>query len=116
MREALSEFGLDPDAIGAAARARASLLAYVELHIEQGPVLEPKICRSAWSPRSTAATAFAVELTGTAGHAGTVPMRLRQDALAAAAECVLAVELLAAASPIWWAPWARSRRCRVRST
>src|SRR5208282_6172613 len=40
MRDALSEFGLDPDAIGAAARGRADLAAYVELHIEQGPVLE----------------------------------------------------------------------------
>src|ERR1700731_1902435 len=40
MREALVQFGLDPDHIGAAARARSQLLAYVELHIEQGPVLE----------------------------------------------------------------------------
>src|SRR3984893_16635175 len=40
MRDALSQFGLDPDHIGAAARARRELLAYVELHIEQGPVLE----------------------------------------------------------------------------
>src|SRR6202795_4707042 len=40
MREALSRFGLDPDHIGAAARARSELLGYVELHIEQGPVLE----------------------------------------------------------------------------
>src|ERR1700709_351727 len=40
MREALIQFGLDPDHIGAAARAPSELLAYVELHIEQGPVLE----------------------------------------------------------------------------
>src|SRR6202167_1641784 len=40
MREALVQFGLDPDHIGAAARARSELLAYVELHIEQGPVRE----------------------------------------------------------------------------
>src|SRR6266850_7986120 len=40
MRDALSQFGLDPDHVGAAARARSELLAYVELHIEQGPVLE----------------------------------------------------------------------------
>ncbi|MGA7809509.1 M20/M25/M40 family metallo-hydrolase, partial [Bradyrhizobium sp.] len=40
MREALIQFGLDPDHIGAAARARRELLAYLELHIEQGPVLE----------------------------------------------------------------------------
>src|SRR5205085_10950315 len=40
MRNALSEPGLDPDAIDAAARRRSELLAYAELHIEQGPVLE----------------------------------------------------------------------------
>ena len=40
MREALRQFGLDPDHVGAAARTRRELLAYVELHIEQGPVLE----------------------------------------------------------------------------
>src|ERR1700704_4781112 len=40
MRDALSQFGLEPDHIGAAARARGELLGYVELHIEQGPVLE----------------------------------------------------------------------------
>src|ERR1700704_3823211 len=40
MRDALSRFGLDPDHIGAAARARSELLAYLELDIEQGPVLE----------------------------------------------------------------------------
>ena len=42
----LLQFGLDPEHIGAAARARSELLAYVELHIEQGPVLENEICRS----------------------------------------------------------------------
>src|ERR1700727_1274704 len=42
MREALVQFGLDPDHIGAATRVRGELLAYVELHIEQGPVLEAK--------------------------------------------------------------------------
>src|ERR1700760_2944768 len=40
MRESFVQFGLDPDHIGAAARVRGELLAYVELHIEQGPVLE----------------------------------------------------------------------------
>src|SRR3978361_827519 len=42
MREAMIAFGLDPDHVGAAARARRELHAYVELHIEQGPVLEAK--------------------------------------------------------------------------
>lgn len=95
MRDALSEFGLDPGAIGAAARTRAELLAYVELHIEQGPVLENEGLPVGVVTAINGGNRFAVEISGTAGHAGTVPMRLRQDALAAAAECVLAVELLA---------------------
>ena len=80
---------------GAHRRRRAQagdVLAYAELHIEQGPVLEAEACPSAWSPPSTAATASSSTIAGMAGHAGTVPMDLRRDALAAAAECVLAVE------------------------
>ena len=95
MREALAECGLDPGAIGSAARRRADLLAYVELHIEQGPVLEAEGLPVGVVTAINGGNRFAVELTGTAGHAATVPMRLRHDALAAAAECVLAVELLA---------------------
>jgi allantoate deiminase len=95
MRDALAEFGLDPDAIGAAARSRADLFAYVELHIEQGPVLEAEGLPVGVVTAINGGNRFAVEIAGTAGHAGTVPMRLRHDALAAAAECVLAIELLA---------------------
>lgn len=95
MRDALAEFGLDAAAIGTAARARAEVLAYVELHIEQGPLLEAEGLPVGVVTAINGGERFAVEVTGTAGHAGTVPMRLRQDALAAAAECVLAVELLA---------------------
>lgn len=96
MRDALCEFGLDPHAVGAAARTRAELLAYVELHIEQGPVLENEGLPVGVVTAINGGNRFAVEVSGVAGHAGTVPMRLRQDALAAAAECMLAVELLAA--------------------
>jgi allantoate deiminase len=95
MREALSEFGLDPDAIPSAARRRDELLAYAELHIEQGPVLEDAGLPVGVVTAINGGNRFAIELTGMAGHAGTVPMRLRRDALAAAAECVLAIELLA---------------------
>ncbi|HEV2976396.1 MAG TPA: allantoate amidohydrolase [Casimicrobiaceae bacterium] len=95
MRDALCEFGLDPDAIGTAARSRADLAAYVELHIEQGPVLEAEGLPLGVVTAINGGNRFAVEITGMAGHAGTVPMRLRRDALAAAAECVLAIELLA---------------------
>ena len=92
MRAAMRAFGLDPDRIGAAARRREDVLAYAELHIEQGPVLEAEGLPVGVVTAINGATRFAVEVDGMAGHAGTVPMSLRQDALAAAAECVLAVE------------------------
>ena len=92
MREALSQFGLDPDHIGAAARARSELLAYVELHIEQGPVLESQDLAVGVVTAISGATRLAASLTGMAGHAGTVPMLLRRDALAGAAECISAIE------------------------
>jgi allantoate deiminase len=92
MREALIEFGLDPDHIGAAARRRRELHAYIELHIEQGPVLEAQNLPVGVVTAIAGATRLAARLTGMAGHAGTVPMRLRQDALAGAAECIGAIE------------------------
>jgi allantoate deiminase len=92
MRDALSQFGLDPDHIGAAARARSELLAYVELHIEQGPVLEVQNLPVGVVTAISGATRLAASLTGMAGHAGTVPMPLRRDALAGAAECIVAIE------------------------
>jgi allantoate deiminase len=92
MRDALSQFGLDPDHIGAAARARSELLAYVELHIEQGPVLEGLNLPVGVVTAIAGATRLAASLTGMAGHAGTVPMPLRRDALAGAAECIVEIE------------------------
>jgi len=99
MRAALREFGLNPEAIGAVARRPADVLAYAELHIEQGPVLETEGLPTGVVTAINGGNRFAIELTGMAGHAGTVPMRLRRDALAAAAECVLAVERIAAELP-----------------
>ena len=92
MREAMVQFGLDPEHVGAAARARRELLAYVELHIEQGPVLEQKNLPVGVVTAIAGATRLAARLTGMAGHAGTVPMALRRDALSGAAECIVAIE------------------------
>jgi len=92
MREAMLQFGLDPGRIGAAARKRGELHAYVELHIEQGPVLEQQNLPVGVVTAISGATRLAATLTGMAGHAGTVPMALRRDALAGAAECIVAVE------------------------
>lgn len=92
MRDALVTFGLDPDHIGAAARARGELLAYLELHIEQGPVLEAQNLPIGIVTAIAGASRLAARLTGMAGHAGTVPMALRRDALSGAAECIGAIE------------------------
>jgi allantoate deiminase len=92
MRDALVQFGLDPEHVGAAARVRGELHAYIELHIEQGPVLEIEQLPVGVVTAISGATRLAASLTGMAGHAGTVPMRLRRDALAGAAECIVAVE------------------------
>jgi allantoate deiminase len=94
MRDALVKFGLDPDHIGAAARIRSELLAYVELHIEQGPVLETRNVPVGVVTAIAGATRLAARLTGMAGHAGTVPMTMRRDALAGAAECISKIEEL----------------------
>jgi allantoate deiminase len=92
MREALRTFGLDPDHVGAAARVRRELLAYLELHIEQGPVLEQEDLPVGVVSAIAGATRLAAKLSGMAGHAGTVPMAARRDALAGAAECIVAIE------------------------
>jgi allantoate deiminase len=92
MREAMQQFGLDPQHIGAAARAPSGLLGYLELHIEQGPVLEAEGLPVGVVTAISGATRLLVTLEGRAGHAGTVPMAMRRDALAGAAECIVAIE------------------------
>jgi allantoate deiminase len=99
LREALRRFGLDPERIGDATRRRDDVLAYAELHIEQGPVLEAEGLPVGVVTAINGANRYAIEIDGMAGHAGTVPMTLRQDAMAAAAECVLAVERRARTEP-----------------
>jgi len=92
MRDALAQFGLDPAKIARAAYRREAILAYAELHIEQGPVLEAEGLPVGVVTAINGANRLAIGIHGMAGHAGTVPMNLRQDALAAAAECVLEIE------------------------
>jgi allantoate deiminase len=90
MRDALKAFGGDPDRL-AAARAEG-VAAFVELHIEQGPVLEAEGRPLGVVTAINGATRLDAVVTGSAGHAGASPMDLRRDALAAAAEMVLAIE------------------------
>jgi len=99
MREALNEFGLDAERIATVARKKGEVAAYAELHIEQGPVLEAEGLAVGVVTAINGFSRLRVTLGGVAGHAGTVPMSLRRDALAAAAECVLAVERIAKGHP-----------------
>ena len=93
--EALRAHGKDQAKIASAAIPPNEAAAYLEVHIEQGPVLESKDQPLGVVTAIVGQTRLAVTLTGTAGHAGTVPMKLRRDALAGAAEIALMVERMA---------------------
>ncbi|CAH1662523.1 N-carbamoyl-L-amino acid hydrolase [Hyphomicrobiales bacterium] len=95
--DALTAFGGNPDAIPALARKPGSIQAYLEVHIEQGPVLEAESEPVGIVTAINAQSRARIRVTGEAGHAGTVPMALRKDALTAAAEMALALEQIAAA-------------------
>ncbi|PTW60139.1 allantoate deiminase/N-carbamoyl-L-amino-acid hydrolase [Breoghania corrubedonensis] len=97
VREALTRFGCDPDLAGSAAYDPKEVLGYLEVHIEQGPVLEKENLPVGIVTAIAGASRFRITIRGEAGHAGTVPMALRHDALAAASELVLAVEDIARA-------------------
>jgi allantoate deiminase len=75
-----------------ARRKPGDFLAYAELHIEQGPVLEAENLALGVVSGIAGQTRARVTFTGKAGHAGTTPMGMRQDALCAAAEFILYVE------------------------
>ncbi|HEY4317101.1 MAG TPA: allantoate amidohydrolase [Herbaspirillum sp.] len=94
MRDAIdaAALGFASVDVARAAYARDALLAFVEVHIEQGPVLLNENLPLGIVTAISGATRFAVEMEGLAGHAGTVPMGSRRDAAAAAAEITLFVE------------------------
>ncbi|MGA3049141.1 MAG: allantoate amidohydrolase [Terracidiphilus sp.] len=91
---AIRNFGLDPSHIDEA-KLHPSAMAFVEVHIEQGPVLEAESLSVATVTSIVGQTRLCMVFTGHANHAGTTPMHLRHDALAAAAEWIAAVEALA---------------------
>lgn len=95
LREALVWFGGDPAKVGTIARRREDVLAFVEVHIEQGPVLQDENLPVGIVTAINGATRLSVELSGTAGHAGTVPMRLRRDPMTAAAHMITAIDQIA---------------------
>lgn len=92
LADALRACGLDPSGLAACARRPGEILGFLEVHIEQGPVLEHEGVAVGLVEAIAGASRLEVGVEGRAGHAGTVPMALRRDALAGAAEMVLAVE------------------------
>ena len=103
LAEAIQSSGGNPDpAVLAIPRWKSEdLLGYCEMHIEQGPVLEAKDLPVAVVSAIAGQSRCSISLTGDAGHAGTVPMSLRRDAVCAAAEFILAVETYAREVPEW---------------
>jgi allantoate deiminase len=91
MDAAMRAFGLNPAKIEDA-EIGDDVIGFVELHIEQGPVLEAEGIPVAVVEGITGQTRLNLRFTGQANHAGTTPMHLRRDALAAAAEWVAKVE------------------------
>lgn len=98
MRDAMAAQGLDPDAVGTAHRVD-DLAAYVELHIEQGPVLVSRGERLGVVEAICGVLGYRVTVHGEANHAGTTPSDLRQDALVGASRIVLGLRDRAASRP-----------------
>ncbi len=96
--EAIQDFGLDPSSMPEAA-PQGPVLGYLEFHIEQGPVLDQLGLPLGVVEAIVGQTQARVSFRGRANHAGTTPMYLRHDAVAAAAEWILAVESEARAVP-----------------
>ncbi len=99
MRTALLDAGYLPVEIPNLARQPEDLLGFVEVHIEQGPVLLERGLPVGIVTAIAGSCRYRIELTGIASHAGTTPMTMRKDAAAAAAEIVLYVEKRCAQAP-----------------
>src|SRR5256714_4870685 len=99
MADAIRASGGDPSNIAEDRWNGGDVLGYLEVHIEQGPVLEARGLPVGVVSAIAGQSRIDVTFRGTAAHAGTVPLELRRDALCAAAEFVLAVESLARSRP-----------------
>jgi allantoate deiminase/N-carbamoyl-L-amino-acid hydrolase len=97
--DAIHKTGFDPETVPSLARRPQDLAGYLEVHIEQGPVLLQEGLPLGIVTSIAGTIRYAVTVAGQVGHAGTVPMALRRDAAAAAAEIVLYVEHRCAAAP-----------------
>ena len=92
LEQAITTIGGDPANLSADAIPKDQWLGYFEIHIEQGPILYTKKIPVAPVTAIAGQVRATVTFTGSAGHAGTVPMDMRQDALCGAAQFILAVE------------------------
>lgn len=99
MAEAIRTFGGKPDALASCVRGKDDLIGYCEVHIEQGPVLEARALPLGIVSAIVGQNRFTVRFKGEAGHAGTVPMEMRRDALCAASDFITAVEQYACQRP-----------------
>jgi allantoate deiminase len=97
--EAICAWGSEPSALAAEARSPQSIAGYLEVHIEQGPVLQERDVPIGIVTAISGQTRARLAFRGSAGHAGTVPMPSRRDALCAAAEFILTAERLAHETP-----------------
>lgn len=95
MYQAIKDFGLNPDDIASAKRDRNSIAAFIELHIEQGPILEHEGIDIGVVESIVGISEYEVGITGSPDHAGTTPMELRHDALVEAADLIIYVNELA---------------------
>ena len=93
LREALIAFGCTPEDIPATARDPANTLGFLEVHIEQGPILEQRDHAVGIVTALTGIERHQVTLSGKAGHAGTTPMGIRHDALVGAAVNVIPAQV-----------------------
>jgi allantoate deiminase len=98
LHQAFLDFGLDPSRVGDAARSPASLVGYLEAHIEQGPYLEARDEPLGFVTTIAGARRFRLSVVGEARHAGGTPYARRKDALVGASEAIVAIERLARAS------------------
>lgn len=95
LEDALREHGIDIDRIGDAARERADIAAYLELHIEQGPVLERLGLPLGAVTGTKGVERHSIVFHGQEAHSGSTPMKDRHDALAAAAKLALEIRTIA---------------------
>ncbi len=99
LEQAIRRFGLNPEEVPQAAITRDKILGYVEAHIEQGPILEGRDLSLGVVDAIVGLSRLWFKFEGKAGHAGTLPMEMRKDALASAAEFVVRVEEYARSVP-----------------